>query len=298
MIYITGGAGFIGSRTIKKLSENFKVKSVDFLDVCKNHQDITGIETVDPHAFLDNFDNILKAGDKVIHQGACSDTMNHDPDVMMNLNFNYSKDLFVKCQKLKIPMIYASSAAVYGDGSKGFLEIEECENPLNLYAKSKKIFDDYVRCFDDHLTSQVVGLRYFNVYGKGEHNKGRMSSTCHQFSTQAVNEGLIKVFEGSNKFLRDFIAADDVVSVITYFLNNPKKSGIFNCGSGTPRSFSDMATSIQKIYPDTEIKEIKFPDTLKGKYQEFTRADLSMLRKAGYNKSFLSLEEGIKKALE
>ena len=298
MIYVTGGAGFIGSRIIKNFSRNQKITSVDFLDVCQNHRDVDSIETIDPHDFLDRFDSILSHGDIILHQGACSDTMNHDPELMMALNFNYSKALFDKCQKLKIPMIYASSAAVYGDGNEGFLEAEKCENPLNLYAKSKKIFDDYVRCFDNHLTSQVVGLRYFNVYGKGEHNKGRMSSTYHQFSQQALAGGTIKVFEGSDDFLRDFISVDDVVSVIEYFLENPEKSGIFNCGSGKERSFMDMANIVQKGYPDAKIKTIEFPPSLKEKYQKFTRADLTALREAGYEKNFLSLEEGIKRALK
>lgn len=292
MIYITGGAGFIGSRLIQSLSQEQEVVSVDFLDVCDVHEDIKDIKTLNPYDFVNQFEKIVVSEDKILHQGACSDTMNNDPNVMMNLNFNYSKNIFDKCQSAGVPLIYASSAAVYGSGKAGFVEVEECENPLNLYARSKKIFDDYVRCFESRLSSQVVGLRYFNVYGKGEHNKGRMASTCHQFNHQALEGGPIKVFKGSEEFIRDFISVDDVVRVVTYFLENPGKSGIFNCGTGKARSFMDMAKSVQNFHKNIDLEIIDFPKSLKGKYQKFTQADLSNLRKAGFDQNFLSLEEG------
>ena len=297
MIYVTGGAGFIGSRLIKSLACDQEVISVDFLDVCGQHQDIDNVKTLNPYEFINNFESLVSEEDKILHQGACSDTMNNDPNVMMNLNFNYSKNLFDKSQSTGVQLIYASSAAVYGNGSRGFVEKEDCENPINLYARSKKIFDDYVRCFEGRLRSQVVGLRYFNVYGKGEHNKGRMSSTCYQFNQQALSGESIRVFEGSDKFLRDFIAVDDVVKVVKYFLENPEKSGIFNCGSGRTRSFLDMANSVQALHPEVKIKTIEFPSSLVGKYQEFTQANLENLRRAGFNQEFLSLEEGISRAV-
>ena len=295
MIYITGGAGFIGSRIIHDLSRYHDVTSVDFIDTCNLHNDIKGINTLNPYDFIDKFEKIIENGDQVLHQGACSDTMNYDPNTMINLNFNYSKHLFDKCQSLKIPLIYASSAAVYGDGKKGFAEKEECENPLNLYARSNKLFDDYVRCFENNLESQVVGLRYFNVYGKGEGHKGRMSSTIHQFNQQMTRGEAIKVFEGSENFLRDFISVIDVINVVKYFLKNPGKSGIFNCGTGKSRSFMDVANGVMKLHKRKNIEIIDFPSSLKDKYQEFTQADLSSLRAAGFKDKFLSLEEGIEK---
>ena len=195
----------------------------------------------------------------------------------------------------KIRFIYASSASVYGTGKNGFGEVKECEYPLNIYAFSKFLFDQYVRRITDNAEIQIVGLRYFNVYGSQENHKGRMASVVFHFHNQILKEGKVKLFEGSENFKRDFIYVKDAVSVNMFFFENTDKKGIFNCGTGKARSFLDIAKIMQHLYDkDVKIEFVPFPEELKGKYQTFTEADLSSLRSIGYKENFYSLEKGIK----
>ena len=303
MIAVTGGAGFIGSNLVKGLnnagykdiiiSDNLK-KSEKHLNL--NRLDFT--DYVDKEDFIEVFDELAPEIDVLFHQGACSDTMETDGHYMMKNNYEYTCALFNKCIEHNVRFIYASSASVYGNGDTGFAEKRENEYPLNVYAFSKFMFDNYLRRYPDNVPIQVAGLRYFNVYGQQENHKGRMASVIRHFFNQYRDSKGIKVFEGSADFLRDFIYIDDVVAVNLYLLNNPKVSGIFNCGTGNCRSFKDIADIFSKRYPDAKITEIPFPEALKGKYQKYTQADLTNLRSTGCDVQFTGLEQGVNAYLD
>jgi ADP-L-glycero-D-manno-heptose 6-epimerase len=299
MIVVTGGCGFIGSNLVKKISR-LGLGEIYIVDqqekILQKKQELAPFveQFIDYQSFIQNL-NILKEGDVVYHQGACTDTMNYDCLEMMFKNFEYSKVLFDFCYRNNIRLIYASSAAVYGLGKNGFREELECERPINLYAKSKLLFDNYVRCFEPR--SQILGLRYFNVYGPGESHKGKMASTILQFFNQIKEEEIVRPFQGSEDFLRDFIFVEDVVNVNLFFLHRSETSGIFNCGSGNPQSFVEIIKHLKNHYK-FDIIEKEMPAGLKEKYQTFTKADLSNLQNAGYRFSFTTLENGIKKYLE
>jgi len=209
----------------------------------------------------------------------------------MQNNSEYSKQLLQFCNKNKIDMIYASSASVYGNSST-FIENKRYEKPINYYAESKLNFDNYVRSNLSDLDITVTGLRYFNVYGPGEFHKNHMSSVVLKFYNQMLKDNTIKIFKGSKKFIRDFIYIDDVIDLNIFFYEK-KVSGIFNIGTSNPRSFSDIAAIFKKINNDINIKEIDFPDKLKGKYQEFTKSDNSLIKNIVPDLSFLSLEHGV-----
>ena len=300
MIIVTGGAGFIGSNIIKGLNkEGYEdILIVDDLkngDKSRNMNALKFSDFIDKEDFLDFLEHFgNKNIEAIFHQGACTDTMETNGKYMLKNNYEYSKKLFHFATKRKIPFIYASSASVYGRGKKGFNENRNNENPLNVYAFSKFLFDQYVRNYINKVDSQVVGLRYFNVYGQQENHKGRMSSPVLKFYKQLKKEKKAKVFEGSEDFLRDFIYVNDVVDVNLFFLKNPDKIGIYNCGTSEPNSFIDVAEHLIGLFSEGEIETIPFPDKLKGKYQDFTKADLTKLKKAGYNKEFTGLKKGIK----
>lgn len=325
MYYIvTGAAGFIGSNLVKALNargENNIIAVDNFknADKFKNLVDCEIADYLGKEEFLAKlkegyFDGLVRA---VLHQGACSDTMESDGRYMMENNYQYTLELLNYCQNEEIPLLYASSASVYGGGSV-FKESREFESPLNVYAYSKFLFDQIVRRRWHKRSAQIVGLRYFNVYGAREQHKGRMASVAFHFFNQFRAEGKVKLFAGCDGYadggqLRDFVSIEDVVKVNMYFLDNPQKSGIFNLGTGQAQSFNDVAAatintlrskdgksalSLAELGEQGLISYIPFPDALKGKYQSYTQADISALRGAGYSEAFLTVEQGTARYVE
>lgn len=300
MIIVTGGAGFIGSNLIKGLNEigEEDILVVDNLANAQKHLNLNGVlvaDFVDKSEFLRLLPT-LSGVKAVFHQGACSSTTETDGEYMMRNNYQFSKVIFHHCLEQQIPFYYASSASVYGDGEQGFTEERASEYPLNVYAFSKFMFDNYVlRQLPSRQHPPVVGLRYFNVYGYQENHKGNMASVIFHFYNQIRDGGVMRLFEGSEDFQRDFVFVEDVVRVNLHFFRNPQ-SGIYNCGTGVARSFLDIARIIQDVEPqEARIESIPFPDHLKGKYQKYTQANLDALRSSGYTHKFASLEEGVKK---
>ena len=319
MIVVTGAAGFIGSNLVRALNQRGEddIVAVDNLthgDKFRNLVDCSIADYLDKEEFLRKlslgaFDGEVST---VLHQGACSDTMENDGRYMLENNYRYSCELLDYCQAEEVPLIYASSAAVYG-ASDVFREDERYERPLNVYGYSKLLFDNIVRRRWSDNTSQVVGLRYFNVYGPREAHKQRMASVAYHFSRQYAAEGRVKLFEGSGGFdsgeqRRDFVSVEDVVKVNLHFLDRPQQSGIFNVGTGRAQTFNDVAVAtvnalrarvgedplgIDDMRAKGLLEYIAFPAGLKDKYQSFTEADIGQLRKAGYTAPFDPVEEGV-----
>lgn len=305
MIVVTGGAGFIGSNLIKQLNKTYPGMPIivvdDLTDGTKfrNIVDCSIADYLDQNEFLEKIkqNKIFSKLKAIFHQGACSVTTEWNGRYMMSINYEYSKSLLHYCLAWKVPFIYASSAAVYGLGTI-FKEELIYEKPVNIYAYSKYLFDQYVRSIFSEIKSQVVGLRYFNVYGPKENHKGSMASVVLHADNQLKNTGIINLFEGANGYadgeqLRDFIYVDDVVAVNLWFLES-KKSGIYNTGTGNCESFNVLAQAVIDFYGSGEIRYIPFPEHLRGCYQNFTQADLSKLRNAGYRGVFRSVANGVK----
>ncbi len=310
MIIVTGGAGFIGSNLVKALNERGcdDILVVDDLtDGTKfvNLADCTIADYEDKDAFL----KAVEAGkgpdgtvEAIFHQGACSTTTEWNGRFMMENNYRYSKTLLHYCLERKIPFLYASSAAVYGQGP-GFREEPRYEKPLNVYGYSKLLFDQYVRRLLPRAESQVVGFRYFNVYGPREQHKGSMASVAFHHNNQILNGGRVRLFEGCDGYgdgeqRRDFIYVGDVAEANLWFLDHPDRSGIFNLGTGRSQTFNEIAHAVIDFHGGGEIEYIPFPDHLQGRYQSFTEADLSALRAAGYDRPFRSVQEGVRAYLE
>lgn len=320
MYYIvTGAAGFIGANLVKALNERGETNiiAVDNLSSADKFRNLVDCEIADYIAkqdFLQKlqsgfFDGLVAA---VLHQGACSDTMESDGRYMMDNNYQYSLELLDYCQDEEIPFLYASSASVYGSGPV-FREQREHESPLNVYAYSKFLFDQIVRRRWERRSGQIVGLRYFNVYGPREQHKGRMASVAFHFFNQYRATGKVKLFEGCDGYanggqLRDFVSIEDVVKVNMHFLDHPDQSGIFNLGTGQAQSFNDVAVATVNTLREVEgkpalslaelqaqglIEYIPFPEALRGKYQSYTQADIGRLREIGYADPFLTVEQGV-----
>ena len=305
MIIVTGGAGFIGSNIVKALNERGEsdILVVDNLTNGKKMRNLADLDIADYMDRLDFIDRI-NSGESfgtvqaIFHEGATSATTEWDGHFVMKNNYEYSKSLLHWCQENRAQYLYASSASVYGAGST-FVEDRRYEHPINMYAYSKFQFDQYVRRLQLELKSQVVGFRYFNVYGPREQHKGTMSSTAFHFNNQIKENGVAKLFAGSDGYgdgeqRRDFIYVGDTVKVNLWFLDHPDKSGIFNLGTGRSQSFNDMANAVVAWHEKGAIEYIPFPDHLRGAYQSFTEADISALRTAGYDATFLTVEEGVK----
>jgi len=316
MIIVTGGAGFIGSNLVRGLNHRGlnNILVVDDLsdgDKVRNIEDCDIQDYMDKDEFLKRIEQGIEFGgmSAIYHQGACSDTMETDGRYIMQTNYEYSKSLFHYSAEHGIPFVYASSASVYGGGDT-FKEDANHEQALNAYAYSKLLFDRYVRKNTRSTEAQVVGLRYFNVYGAGEQHKGRMASVAYHFFNQYHEQGYVNLFSGSGGYgngeqLRDFVWVKDVVDVNLHFLEHPEVGGIFNVGTGRAQSFNDVATAVlnslegkskttEQWVGDKKIRYVEFPPALVGKYQSYTKADLTNLTIAGdYNKSFATVEEGV-----
>ena len=325
-IIVTGAAGFIGSNIVKALNERgiTDIVAVDNLsraEKFRNLADCDILHYLDKHEFIRQVrEHILPYRDirAVFHQGACSDTMNHDGLYMMDNNYQYRLDLLDWCQDERIPFLYASSAAVYGGGGV-FSEAREYESPLNVYGYSKFLFDQVVRRRSAAgLSAQVAGFRYFNVYGAREQHKERMASVAFHHFHQYRKLGHVTLFGGWDGYAdgaqsRDFVSVEDVVKVNLFFFDHPEKSGIFNLGTGRSQPFNDLAAatvnacraaegkpplSLDELVKEELIRYSPFPDALKGKYQSYTKADISRLRDAGYQDSFYSVEEGVSRYVQ
>jgi len=318
---VTGAAGFIGANIVKALNDRgiTDIIAVDNLAKAEKFRNLVDCEVadyVDKADFLRQldegyFDGVVEA---VLHQGACSDTMETDGRYMMANNYRYSVTLLDYCLDQELPFLYASSASVYG-GGKVFVEERQHEAPLNIYGYSKFLFDQVVRrrlAEADYNTSPVTGFRYFNVYGPGERHKGRMASVAFHHFNQYRADGVVKLFEGCDGYgngeqSRDFVYVGDVVKVNLHFLDSGV-SGIYNLGTGRAQPFNDVAVatvnacraaeerpalSLAEMVGQGLVEYIDFPVALKGKYQSFTQADLTCLREAGYDAAFASVSEGV-----
>lgn len=316
---VTGACGFIGANLVKALNERgiTDIIAVDNLAKADKFLNLTDCEIadyLDKQEFLDLIESGQLDGgvEAILHQGACSDTMETDGRYMMANNYRYSQTLLDFCLDHETPFLYASSASVYGGGSV-FKEDRSFEGPLNVYGYSKFLFDQVVRRRLADANSQVVGFRYFNVYGPREQHKERMASVAFHHFNQYRASGKVKLFEGQGGYgngeqSRDFVFIDDVVKVNMHFLDHPDSSGIFNLGTGRAQPFNDVASatvnacralegkpalSLAELVAQGIVEYIPFPDALKGKYQSYTRADISALRGAGYGAELAAVEQGV-----
>jgi ADP-L-glycero-D-manno-heptose 6-epimerase len=308
MIVVTGGAGFIGSNIVKALNVLGRT-DILVVDNLKNGKKFINLADCDFADYLDKEDfqtrifaeEGLPDIECVFHQGACSATTEWDGKYMMDNNYEYSKDLLNYCLNRRIAFLYASSAAVYGDGPT-FVESREFEKPLNVYGFSKFQFDQYIRQILPHAQSQVVGFRYFNVYGPREQHKGDMASVAFKLHNQILAGENVKLFGAYDGFdagmqSRDFVYIDDVTAVNLWFMQHPEKSGIFNLGPAAAEPFKNIAQAVIDFHGKGQIEFVEFPQHLKGAYQSFTQADNSALKQAGYNAPFNSVAQGVKKYL-
>ncbi|MHB1332476.1 MAG: ADP-glyceromanno-heptose 6-epimerase [Sulfuriferula sp.] len=315
---VTGAAGFIGANIVKALNERgitdiIAVDNLTKADKFKNLTDCEIADYLDKREFLELIHSNGLDGEvaAIFHEGACSDTMETDGRYMMENNYRYSLDLLNFCQETDAAFLYASSASVYGAGSV-FSERRAHESPLNVYGYSKFLFDQAVRRMWHDKTAQIVGFRYFNVYGPREQHKGRMASVAFHFFNQYSAHAKVKLFEGCDGYgngeqRRDFVSIEDVVKVNLWFLDHPGQSGIFNLGTGRSQTFNDVAVAVintcrahaneapldlAALQAQGIIEYMDFPEALKGKYQSFTQADISALREAGYDTPLLTVEQG------
>ena len=319
-IVVTGAAGFIGSNIIAGLNARGidDIVAVDHLkrgDKFRNLADLRIADYVDRDDFYQPFaDRAFGRIDAVFHEGACSDTMESDGQYMMRNNYTRSVQLFNACQEQGARLLYASSAATYG-ASDTFVESPEFELPLNVYGWSKLLFDQRMRRElgekFERAQPQVVGFRYFNVYGPREQHKGRMASVAYHQYHQFREHGKVKLFGAYGGYAageqrRDFVFIDDVVAVNLWFLDHPARSGVFNLGTGRAQPFNDVALAVVNSLREGDlavdlagavaqglIEYVAFPDALRGKYQCHTEADLSALRATGCDHAFADVQSGV-----
>jgi ADP-L-glycero-D-manno-heptose 6-epimerase len=322
-VVVTGAAGMIGSNLVHGLNAIGidDVIAVDDLTDGPKYRNLLGANISDYFDRREFYARFAKREfgkvDAVLHEGACSDTMEHDGRFMLDVNYRCSKDLLDACQDQGTRLLYASSAATYG-GSAAFREEPPFERPLNVYGYSKLLFDNVVRRMLATASSQVVGFRYFNVYGPREQHKGRMASVAFHHFNQFREHGKVKLFGeyggyGPGMQSRDFVFVDDVVAVNLWFLQHPERSGIFNLGTGRAQPFNDVALAavnaaralkgeaalpLADLVAQGLVEYIPFPEALVGKYQSFTEADLTRLRGTGCAHAFADVATGVKRYVD
>lgn len=307
MIVITGAAGFIGSYLVGKLNkagydnlilvDKFDDPWKDLNLLHKNYR-----KFIDRDNF---FKWLIKHSDKVkfiFHLGARTDTIGQEPNLYQQLNLIYSQRLWNICSEIQVPLIYASSAATYGNGEEGFSDSHHnisSLRPLNLYGWSKHNFDVWA-LKQVRTPPYWVGMKFFNVYGPNEYHKGRMASVVMHAYKTIKETGQMRLFRSHHKDYadgeqsRDFVYIEDIVDVMMFFMENKKEPGIYNVGTGKARSFLDLTTTVfESMKLDPKISFIDTPVDLRGRYQYFTEAKIEKLRKVGYNKEFTDLERGI-----
>lgn len=311
MIVLTGAAGFIGSCMLSRLNkEGYRdIVLVDDFSKQEKYPNFTSkifTDKVDRSAFPKWLVKNQSWVQFVIHIGARTDTMEYNPAVFDELNLNYSKSIWNTCAKFGIPLIYASSAATYGDGTLGYKDDHEIIpklKPLNPYGESKNNFDIWVleQLKKENTPSFWAGFKFFNVYGPNEYHKGRMASVIMHAHKQIKAQAYMNLFRSHREDFkdgeqrRDFIYVKDVCDVMLHFMENRKHSALYNLGTGKSRTFYDLAqASFAAMNLPEDIRFIDTPSELRDKYQYFTEADMSKLRKAGYSKAFTSLEDGVK----
>lgn len=308
MIVVTGAAGFIGSVLVAKLNQDGFTNIVvvdDFsnLEKNKNLEGKSITEKVDRNVFFDWLDENHKAVDFIFHIGARTDTAEFDTAIFDKLNLNYTKSMWEKCAAFEIPLIYASSAATYGMGELGYEDSHDIVpnlKPLNPYGESKNELDKWV--LQQTKTPPFwAGFKFFNVYGPNEFHKSRMASVIFHAYHQIGKTEKMKLFRSHNpdfkdgEQLRDFVYVKDVVDVLVYFMKNQNNSGLYNLGTGTARTFVDLTkATFAAMDIEPVIEFIDTPLDIRDKYQYFTEADMSKVRKQGYKKEFTTLEEGVK----
>lgn len=308
-IIVTGGAGFIGANVVRGLNARGidDIVVVDRLRDGAKWRNLLGLrveDVVDKDDFrLDVREGAVAADiDAVIHLGACSSTTESDADYLLDNNYRYTRELCEWCLEEGIRFIYASSAATYGDGALGYSD-EDFSTPglapLNMYGLSKHLFDLWA-LRRGHL-DRIAGLKFFNVFGPHEDHKGDMRSVVHKAHSQILADGRVRLFKSyrpefpDGGQVRDFLDVRDAVDVVLWLLDRPAVNGLFNCGTGEARSWNDLATAVfAALDREPRLDYIEMPEQLRGKYQYHTRADLAKLRRAGYDRPFTGLEDGIR----
>ena len=310
MIILTGGAGFIGSGVLKGLNERGKgdVIVVDHLGSSEKWKNLVGKRYLD-YLPKDQFLEQLMGGafgegqdlEAVIHLGACSSTTEADADYLWRNNFKYSQVLATWCLEKGVRFIYASSAATYGDGSQGFLDDDAAVphlRPLNMYGYSKQLFDQWA--LDEGVLDKLVGLKFFNVFGPNEAHKGEMRSLVDKAVLQIQSTGRLQLFKShkpefkDGEQTRDFVYVKDVVAILLKLLDQPQVAGLFNLGSGSARTWNDLAAAVFKaLGKPVAIDYIDMPQALRGKYQYHTRAEMGKLRQALGLLPIRSLEDAV-----
>jgi len=309
MIVVTGGAGFIGSSIVWRLNQlgEDNIVIVDRLGKTEKWKNLVGLKYADIFHKDDFIDMVLEdvvpfQVEAIIHLGACSSTTQKDADYLLHNNFKYTQALAEYALEKGARFIYASSAATYGDGKKGYLDdeakLQELQ-PLNMYGYSKHMFDLWTQ--KENIANEIVGMKYFNVYGPNEFHKDDMRSVIHKAYGQVKETGKVQLFKSykddykDGEQMRDFIYVKDAVDMTLHFLENKNANGLFNAGTGNARSWVDLVTSLfNAMAVPVNIEFIEMPETLKGKYQYFTEANIDKIRNAGYNKPITSIEDGVK----